>query len=116
MKLIATVTVVMLTVVPASLSQSDPRSVCNKVPGAACLEVTLAGDGHGKVSSQPWGISCPADCVAVFQPYRQKITLTATAVSGSKFNGWSGGCLPRDSRTCIVSLTAATFVTARFEK
>jgi hypothetical protein len=96
--------------------QPDSRNVCNKVPGAPCLQVTLAGDGTGRVTSDPKGISCPSVCVATFLPYQQKITLRATAASGSTFANWVGGCLPRDAPMCVVSLSAASFVTARFDK
>jgi trimeric autotransporter adhesin len=105
-----------LTAVPAGLAQSGPRNVCNKTPGAPCLQVTLAGDGAGRVTSEPKGISCPSTCVATFLPYQQKINLRAAEASGSAFAGWTGGCLPRNSPTCVVSLSEATFVTARFDK
>lgn len=116
MKLIAAVAVGILTAGTTGLAQSGARNVCNKVPESPCLGVTLAGNGRGNVTSQPYGISCPSVCVATFLPYQGKITLTASTVPGSKFAGWTGGCLPRDSRVCVVSLTATTFVTARFEK
>lgn len=106
---------VVVAVSPSS-PQTDNRTVCNRVPGAPCLQVTLAGDGTGRVTSNPQGISCPSICVATFRPYEQKITLHATPGSGSKFANWTGGCLPRNVPQCVVSISAATFVTARFDK
>ena len=46
------------------------------------LEVTLAGDGTGVVSSQPSGIICPSMCEAVYVA-GTVVTLVATAVSTS---------------------------------
>jgi Divergent InlB B-repeat domain len=76
------------------------------------LSVTRAGTGAGSVTSAPAGITCGATCNADFD-YGTLVTLTATASSGSTFSGWSGGgCTGVGS--CVVTLTAATSVTATF--
>lgn len=75
------------------------------------LSVTRAGTGAGSVTSAPAGITCGATCNADFD-YGTLVTLTATATSGSTFSGWSGGCTGVGS--CVVTLTAATSVTATF--
>jgi Protein of unknown function (DUF1566)/Divergent InlB B-repeat domain len=75
------------------------------------LTVTRAGTGTGSVSSSPAGITCGADCTEVYN-HGTTITLTAAPDGNSVFSGWSGGCT--GTGTCIVSLTAATTVTATF--
>ena len=115
-RICSAVLVCIVTTITSRPLQPDSRNVCNKVPGAPCLQVILAGDGNGRVTSNPKGISCPSICVATFLPYQQKVTLSATAASGSTFANWVGGCLPRDAPLCVVSLSAASFVTARFNK
>jgi len=76
------------------------------------LTVTDAGTGTGKVMSAPAGISCPTTCSANFAS-GQVVTLTATPADGSTFVGWSGaGC--NGTGTCVVTVSAATAVTATF--
>jgi hypothetical protein len=77
------------------------------------LTVNFAGSGSGTVSSNPAGINvCATTCSANFAS-GQVVTLTATASEGSTFGGWSGaGC--SGTGTCVVTVTAATTVTATF--
>jgi hypothetical protein len=51
------------------------------------LAVTKAGTGAGKVASSPPGIDCGQACALGFIE-GQSVTLTATASSGSTFEGW----------------------------
>lgn len=74
------------------------------------LTVTKAGAGSGTVTSTPAGINCGGTCSS-FYNFGTTITLTAAPSSGT-FVGWSGGCT--GTGTCIVSITAATSVTANF--
>jgi hypothetical protein len=76
------------------------------------LNVSLAGTGTGSVSSSPAGISCPGDCSENYDD-STVVTLTATADPGSVFTGWSGGGCS-GTGTCVVTMTAATSVTATF--
>jgi trimeric autotransporter adhesin len=76
------------------------------------LTVTESGAGTGTVTSNPAGISCQPTCSASF-PSGTPITLTATPTTGSTFTGWSGGGCTGTS-TCVVTITAATTVTANF--
>ncbi len=76
------------------------------------LSVTTDGSGAGSVTSVPAGINCGATCAAYFA-IGSTVTLTATAASGSVYTGWSGGCTGTSS-TCVVTLNAATSVTATF--
>jgi hypothetical protein len=75
------------------------------------LTVTKAGTGTGTVTSAPAGINCGATCSASFASGTQ-VTLTAMAPTGSTFSGWGAPC--SGTGTCVVTLTAATSVTATF--
>ncbi|MBK7001892.1 MAG: DUF1566 domain-containing protein [Rhodoferax sp.] len=75
------------------------------------LNVTRAGTGAGTVMSAPSGINCGTSCSATFAS-GTSVILTATAVAGSTFTGWSGACTGTGS--CVVSMTAAKSVTATF--
>src|ERR1700722_16317648 len=77
------------------------------------LTVTEAGTGSGTVSSNPAGISCPTTCSANFAS-GTAVTLTAFPADGSTFTGWTGGGCS-GTGTCVVTVTAATAVTATFD-
>ncbi len=79
----------------------------------ARLSVTRDGLGVGSVTSAPVGINCGATCGAYFA-IGSSVTLTATAAAGSVHTGWSGGGCTGTSSTCVVTLSAATSVTASF--
>ncbi|MBL8915871.1 MAG: hypothetical protein JNM17_34550 [Archangium sp.] len=57
----------------------------------AQVTVTLNGNGAGVITSMPNGVNCPGQCSPSF-PVGTNITLSATAVSGSSFVGWTGPC------------------------
>jgi hypothetical protein len=78
------------------------------------LSVVKSGSGSGTVTSSPAGIDCGAFCSHAFAS-GTAVMLTATAGSGSRFAGWSGGGCS-GTGTCQVTLTAATSVTATFAK
>src|SRR5436190_1046919 len=81
-------------------------------PQGFALTVTPSGTGTGTVTSTPAGIDCGATCSASY-PSDTPVTLTATPAVGSVFTGWSGGgCTGSDP--CVVTVTAATTVTATF--
>lgn len=70
------------------------------------LSITKTGTGKGAVSSSPAGISCGDACSAEFAE-GQKVTLTATAESGSTFVRWAGGaCEGATASTCEVTIPA----------
>ncbi len=54
------------------------------------LTVEVGGNGTGMVTSVPLGINCPGACSTTVS-HGTSVTLTAAAVSGSVFLGWSGG-------------------------
>jgi lysophospholipase L1-like esterase len=89
------------------------QALGNTTPTFA-LSVTKAGSSpsSGTVVSSPTGISCGSTCSASFAS-GTSVTLTAAAVSGSAFAGWSGACSGSAS-TCTVSMTQARSVTATF--
>jgi len=70
------------------------------------LTVTKAGDGSGSVI-------CNGGACAGTYPFGSKVTLAATADSGSSFTGWSGGGCT-GTGPCTVTIEAATAVTATF--
>ncbi|MBF0565598.1 MAG: DUF1566 domain-containing protein [Nitrospirae bacterium] len=84
------------------------------------LNVYKAGTGSsiGTVTSSPIGISCGSDCSAQFLLDTQ-VVLTASAPSGTTFQGWSGctyseGYSDNSSPTCNVTMSTGKNVTATF--
>lgn len=76
------------------------------------LRVTRTGTGSGQVTSSPAGISCGADCSESYSD-GTRVTLTASASSGSTFAGWSGGgCSGTGS--CVVPMSQVRSVSASF--
>lgn len=76
--------------------------------------LTVATDGStgtGTVASNPAGIACPTDCTESYAS-GTSVTLTPTASNGSTFSGWSGDC--SGTGACVVAMTQARSVTARF--
>lgn len=76
------------------------------------LSVTRSGSGSGTVTSSPSGISCGSDCTQTYTA-GTRVTLTASAASGSRFTGWSGGGCT-GTGTCSVIVNGAVGVTATF--
>lgn len=76
------------------------------------LAVSRSGSGSGSVTSTPAGIDCGSTCLSEFDTGTQ-VMLTATAGSGSTFDGWSGGGCS-GTGTCTVTLNSDTTVTADF--
>ena len=56
--------------------------------GTATLKVGTTGNGNGTVTSSPSGINCGGDCSEAY-PVGTVVRLTATAASGSTFDGWT---------------------------
>ena len=75
-----------------------------------CL-VDNEGDGMGRVLSEPAGIDCGAECLGVFAK-GASVTLTASAASGSDFEGWSGPC--EGDGACVLEMTEDRRVRAVF--
>jgi|GEM_PF-1425923 len=81
--------------------------------GVRTLTVSKTGSGSGTVTSEPAGVSCGATCAAKFQQ-GAKVTLSATAASGSTFAGWSGGGCSGTGSCVVVIGEADVAVTATF--
>ena len=77
------------------------------------LTVGRLSVGEGLVSSLPRGIACGGTCAWSYEP-GAVISLTTTAPRGSTFAGWSGACSGRGE--CLVTMTGAKTVFARFER
>jgi hypothetical protein len=76
------------------------------------LGVTKSGTGAGTVTSTPDGIDCGGTCSAQF-PSGTLVTLTASADSGSVFEGWDGeGCT--GTGPCAVTMIQARSLAASF--
>ncbi len=88
-------------------------TVCATTATPFVLDVARNGTGSGSVTSSPAGIDCGTACAASFDG-DSRVTLTATAASGSGFMGWQG-CTVANGPTCIVRIAGATTVTATFE-
>lgn len=73
--------------------------------------VDISIEGEGRVTSEPDGIDCSADCVEFF-PDGTVLTLTAVAAPGFEFAGWSGSADCSDGR---ITVTANLGCRATFE-
>lgn len=77
------------------------------------LTVNWTGNGNGEVDSTPTGINCVCSpSTSAPFPKGSKVTLTASAQSGSTFAGWSGACSGTGS--CTVTMSADQTVGANF--
>ena len=81
---------------------------------AETLNVNRAGSGNGIVTSNPPGIDCGLDCTESYN-LNTTVDLTATATSGSVFDGWSGAC-SGTINPCTVLMSADLTVTANFSQ
>ncbi len=75
------------------------------------LTVAKAGAGSGLVTGA--GIDCGTTCSASFTG-GTIVTLSASASSGSTFDGWSGACSASATASCVVTMNSAQSVTATF--
>ena len=90
---------------------SPSNESCATIPITTySLNLTQSGTGSGSVNSTPAGINCGSDCS---EPYSSGtvVSLTATPMSGSTFNGWSGDS---DCSDGVVTMDANKSCTATF--
>ncbi len=79
------------------------------------LDVNVAQEEGGSVSSEPEGIACPGDCAESYQE-GEEVTLTAAPDEGFVFAGWGGDCEECGSEpTCTLVMDADKSCTATFE-
>jgi hypothetical protein len=76
------------------------------------LSVTKAGTGAGTITSAPAGVDCNGDCEQSY-PSDSSVILTASADTGSVFDGWSGGGCS-GTGPCSVTMNADTTIIAAF--
>ncbi len=75
------------------------------------LDVNLAGNGIGSVSSSPADISCGSDCSELYD-HGTLVALIPVGSATSHFVGWSGACT--GAGYCGVTMNQAKQVTATF--
>jgi len=104
-----------------SLTSSGETSVTAafRTIGNVVVRVMGAGDGAGRITSQPVGLNCSLSAAtasgtcSLSVAAGSSISLIQEASSGSAFGGWSGGCGP--SGTCVFSVQGRdTSIIARF--
>jgi type IV/VI secretion system ImpK/VasF family protein len=82
-------------------------------PTTVKLQVVLAGNGRGMVSSTPEGIRCAQSMPSCTQDFQKGkvVTLQATPEPGSVFAGWSGDsdCATREFTLRVATTCTATF-------
>lgn len=78
------------------------------------LTITKTGSGNGTITSLTSALNCGSTCQATF-PNGNTVSLQANPLSDYYFAGWSGGGCSGNLNQCIVTLTADTTVTAKFE-
>jgi Divergent InlB B-repeat domain len=128
-------TKVVLTASPAADSVFEGWTGCDAEPSTTKCEVTILGEttvaaeftaieksplvleklgtGQGNVTSFPSGISCGVTCKAEYLE-GTKVVLTASASSGSAFEGWTGCDTPSATNKCEVTILGETIVQAEF--
>ena len=95
-----------------TVTMSQSRNVSAAFVALHTLTVTKTGSGSGTVSSDVGAISCGATCSDDYDE-GTSVTLSAAAVAGSRFAGWSGeGC--SGTGTCTVIMSQAREVSAGF--
>lgn len=75
-------------------------------------ELEVSVEGNGEVLSDPEGIECGDDCTSAF-PFGTMVQLRVRPGDGADFVGWSGACTD-SADTCLVEMTEANEVSARF--
>jgi RHS repeat-associated protein/uncharacterized repeat protein (TIGR02543 family) len=81
-------------------------------PMQMALTAAKTGAGTGTIISLPAGIDCGATCSANYD-WSTPVTLTATPVTDSTFEGWSGACTGTVA-TCTVTMDQVQNVSADF--
>ena len=75
------------------------------------LTATKSGSGVGTLSAP--GLTCSGASCSGPYPYNTTVNITATALTGSTFAGWTG-CDSGSGNTCTVTVTGSKSVSARF--
>jgi hypothetical protein len=104
---------------PCSVVMDANRSVrvaFNTPANTSTLTVQKAGAGAGTVTSNPTGIDCGPECGTTSASFTtgSSVTLTANAIPGSLFVGWSGGGCS-GTETCTTTMSTHQTVVATFD-
>ncbi len=81
-------------------------------PPAQTVTVHRTGNGAGKVTSTPKGISCTKKTCSHNFTFGTAVTLKAKASTGSSFVGWTGACVGK--KPCKLTADQGLSVTAKF--
>jgi hypothetical protein len=95
-----------------SAYSNENCNVATPTTGKYTLNIAKSGTGSGTVTSAPAGIACGSDCSELYDS-GTRVTLSATAASGSVFAGWSNAsCGSGFNITTNTSCTATFNVAA----
>ncbi len=83
----------------------------DKGGGTQTYDFLVGKSGSGKITSSDGKISCGTDCYEKYDS-GAKVTLTATADSGSTFSSWSG--CTSSTNACAITVDSDKTVTATF--
>ncbi|MGV6851666.1 MAG: InlB B-repeat-containing protein [bacterium] len=76
------------------------------------LSISFTGTGTGRINVDPLNTQCTENC-GLTAPYQSEITLTATPLGGSTFEGWSGACT--GFGPCAIQMNQAINISAQFD-
>ena len=96
-----------------TVTMNSDQNIGGSFTGPPTINIGIGGTGSGRVTSVPTGIDCPATACSFAFPSGTTVSLTATAASGSGFDGWNGPC--SGIGTCSLKPTADTGVGATFD-
>ena len=96
-----------------TVTMNSDQNIGGSFTGPPTINIGIGGTGSGRVTSVPTGIDCPATACSFAFPSGTTVSLTATAASGSGFDGWNGPC--SGTGTCSLKPTADTGVGATFD-
>jgi hypothetical protein len=100
---------------PAGSAGVDDPTTGSAAPAAAervLLTVSVEGGGSGKVLIEPRGASCAETCSHEFST-GTRVTVSADAADGSRFEGWEDACTGLDR--CSFFMDRERSLTATFE-
>jgi Pro-kumamolisin, activation domain/IPT/TIG domain/PASTA domain/Divergent InlB B-repeat domain len=111
---VGTVPVTLATVESSASAGVSPAtgSFTYTQPPKQTVTVHRSGNGTGKITSSPAGISCTKKTCSHAFTYGTTVALKARAAKGSTFAGWSGGCV--HTKPCKLSAKEPLSVTAKF--
>ena len=87
------------------------RGGSSSAPATATLTVSLTGNGKGSVTGK--NVKCSTGTCTYTYESPDEVALTAKALSGSVFTGWSG-CEVSSGTACSVTMSSDVTVTANF--